>query len=405
MLQYIVRRILLFLPTLFFITLISFGISRLAPGDPAELKAGVGADGAMSGDNTISAKTIELIRKQWHLDKPVWQQYLIWMGLFPYETSTLTLAPADTLTLSDGRKVFLQEDNGTWNLQDVKGPVLSEWSIRSAEDDPTRFVAYTTELRGLLQGYLGTSFQDNRSVSRKIAERLPITLAMSILAVFIAYMVAIPLGIYSATHQGSTWDKISTITVFGLYSLPVFWIGTLGITFLCNPEYISIFPTGGIRAINHEADWSWFRKLGDYAYHLILPMIVYTYVDFAYISRQMRSGMLEVIRQDYVRTAKAKGLDNRTVIYKHALRNSLIPIITLLAGILPMLIGGSIVIETIFSIPGMGNLALQAMVARDYPTIMAVFTMSAVLTLLGILLADILYTVVDPRIAYAKKAS
>lgn len=338
MLQYIIKRILLFIPTLFAITIISFGIIQLAPGDPAELKAGIGGDGAMSSKGALNEKTIELIRQQWHLDKPLHQQYIIWMG-------------------------------------------------------------------NLFQFDFGKSFQDNRPVAEKIKERIPVTLSVGLISIVIAYMVAVPLGIYSATHQGSAGDRLATVFVFALYSLPVFWIGTMGITFLCNPEYFSIFPTGGIRAINHEADWSFFRKVADYAYHLALPVLVYTYVDFAYISRQMRSGMLEVIRQDYIRTAKAKGLPQRSVILKHALRNSLIPIITLLAGILPALIGGSIVIETIFSIPGMGQLALQAMIARDYPTIMAVFTMSSFLTVTGILVADILYSLADPRIAYSRKQS
>lgn len=146
-----------------------------------------------------------------------------------------------------------------------------------------------------------------------------------------------------------------------------------------------------------------WAKVGDILWHLVLPMIVYTYGSFAFISRQMRSAMLETIRQDYIRTARAKGLPERRVIFIHAMRNSLIPIITLLAGILPGLIGGSVIVETIFSIPGMGELSYRALIARDYPMIMAVFTLSAVLTLVGILLADVLYSLVDPRIAYDKQ--
>lgn len=152
-----------------------------------------------------------------------------------------------------------------------------------------------------------------------------------------------------------------------------------------------------------NSSWSALQRLLDYAHHLVLPMLVYVYVDFAFISRQMRSSMLEVIRQDYVRTARAKGLSNRVVIYKHALRNALIPIITLLAAILPNLVGGSVIVETIFSIPGMGFLSYEALVARDYPMIMAVFTISAILTLLGMLISDILYSVADPRISYGGK--
>jgi peptide/nickel transport system permease protein len=185
----------------------------------------------------------------------------------------------------------------------------------------------------------------------------------------------------------------------------VFWIGTLAITFLANPEFISIFPSSGLRSPAFSKNWSAWRQFLDYAWHLALPMIVYVYADFAFISRQMRSSMLEVIRQDYIRTARAKGLAERTVIYRHALRNALIPLITLVAALIPNLIGGSVIIESIFSIPGMGELSFKALVARDYPMIMAVFTISAILTLVGMLVADVLYSLADPRISYGKKSS
>jgi peptide/nickel transport system permease protein len=334
---YIAQRIGLFVPTLLFITLLSFALSRLAPGDPAALKVGVGAEGGIAGRTGLNERTLELLRKQWHLDKPLWQQYLLWLR--------------DLVTLEFGR-----------------------------------------------------SFQDNRPVLEKIAERLPITLAMNLFAVLIAYGIAIPLGVYSATHSGTALDRFLTFLLFALYSLPSFWVAMLAVTFLCNPEYLALFPTGGIRSIFHSEQWSLWQRIVDYAWHLTLPMLVYTYASFAFISRQMRSALLEVLRQDYIRTAYAKGLPGRVVIWKHAVRNSLIPIITLLAGILPSLIGGSVIVETIFSIPGMGELSFRALVARDYPVIMAVFTLSAVLTLVGILLADILYAVVDPRISFARRA-
>jgi peptide/nickel transport system permease protein len=334
---YIAQRIGLFMPTLLFITLLSFALSRLAPGDPAALKVGVGAEGGIAGRTGLNERTLELLRKQWHLDKPLWQQYLLWLR--------------DLVTLEFGR-----------------------------------------------------SFQDNRPVLEKIAERLPITLAMNLFAVLIAYGIAIPLGVYSATHSGTALDRFLTFLLFALYSLPSFWVAMLAVTFLCNPEYLALFPTGGIRSIFHSEQWSLWQRIVDYAWHLTLPMLVYTYASFAFISRQMRSALLEVLRQDYIRTAYAKGLPGRVVIWKHAVRNSLIPIVTLLAGILPSLIGGSVIVETIFSIPGMGELSFRALVARDYPVIMAVFTLSAVLTLVGILLADILYAVVDPRISFARRA-
>jgi len=360
MLQYLFKRILLFIPTLFVITLISFCISRLAPGDPAALKAGVGSEGAMSSSGGINQKIVEMVRKQWHLDKPIWQQYVIWTG---------------GLMCMDFAGVF-------------------EGS--SADISKFKFIGHPD---------FGTSFQDNRPVFEKMVERVPITMSMNLIAVLLAYIIAVPLGIYSATHQDSYFDRISTFFLFAMYSLPVFWVGTMAVTFLCSYEYLSIFPSTGIRATDFSDNWTFFQKLSDYSAHLALPIIIYTYGSFAFISRQMRSAMLETVRQDYIRTARAKGLSERVVIYKHALRNSLIPVITLLAGILPSLIGGSVIVETIFSIPGMGELSFKALVARDYPMIMAVFTISAVLTLAGILVSDILYSFADPRIAFSKKNS
>lgn len=358
MIQYIIKRILLFIPTLFVITIISFGISRLAPGDPSALKVGAGADGNMSGSTGFNSKIIELVRKQWNLDKPVWQQYVIWLG---------------DMLMFDFRDAFA---NGQTNLSLVK--------TRSAP-------------------YFGDSFQDNRPVLERLVERVPVTLTMSLVSVFLAYIIAIPLGIYSATHQGTTFDKISTFFLFALHSMPTYVIGSLAIAFLCSYEFINLFPSNGLRSTNFSNDWTFWKKMNDYAAHLVLPMIIYTYGSFAYISRQMRSAMLETVRQDYIRTARAKGLSERVVVFRHALRNSLIPIITLLAGILPNLIGGAVIVETIFSISGMGELSYKALVARDYPMIMAVFTISATLTLIGILISDILYSIADPRIAYSKK--
>jgi len=222
--------------------------------------------------------------------------------------------------------------------------------------------------------------------------------------IFIAYIIAIPIGIYSAVRQYSFWDRFSTFILFVLYSLPSFWIATMAIVFLANVEYLKIFPTSGLYTLGSD-NWSFLDRTWDRIWHLILPIACYTYGSFAFLSRQMRGSMLEVIRQDYIRTARAKGLKEKTVVLKHALRNSLIPIITLFGNVFPLLVGGSVIIETIFSIPGLGQLAFQALVARDYPLIMAELVIAACLTLVGLLVVDILYAFVDPRIAFTKKSA
>tara|TARA_B100001029_G_C15054385_1_gene453193 strand:+ start:1139 stop:2239 length:1101 start_codon:yes stop_codon:yes gene_type:complete len=365
MLSYIIQRVLLVFPTLFVITILSFAISRLAPGDPAELKAGVGSSQNLSTGQgkDLNEKMIELIRKQWHLDKPVFYFTL----LEDYN--------------EDNPKSIFYRINPKWN-----GP-KNQYHIWTAN---------------VLKLDFGNSFRDNQPVLDKIKERIPITLVLNLISTFLAYIIAIPLGIFSAVKKDSLSDRISTVAVFILYSLPNFWIGTMLIIFFGGGDFLSWFPYAGLYSNNYEY-LTPFGKFKDLIWHLFLPVIVYTYGSFAYLSRQMRVGMLEVIRQDFIRTARAKGLSENIVIFKHALRNSLIPIITILAYILPAMIGGSVIIETIFTIPGMGSLAFEAITSRDYPIVMAVFTISAVLTLAGMLLADLLYSVVDPRITFGTK--
>tara|TARA_Y100001968_G_scaffold165478_1_gene151495 strand:- start:8 stop:1108 length:1101 start_codon:yes stop_codon:yes gene_type:complete len=365
MTSYILKRIALMIPTIFMITIISFGISRLAPGDPAKMKAGVGAgqqDMSTGQGEDLNKEILKLIRKQWNLDKP-----LFYFSIFEDQDDSDPKSLLSRLTF---------KINGFKNQYHI-------WTVNTLSLD------------------FGNSFRDNEPVIDKMKRRVPITMTLNLIAVFISYIIAIPLGIYSAIKDQTLFERITTFVVFMLYSLPGFWIGIMAIIFLCGGDFLDIFPYAGLHSTYVEHMTS-FEKFLDYLWHLILPIIIMTYGSFAYLSRQMRTGMLEIIRQDFIRTARAKGLPEKTVIFKHALRNSLIPIVTMLAFLLPNMISGSLIVETIFSIPGMGSLSYGAIMSRDYPIVMAVFTISSVLTLFGILLADILYSVVDPRITFTK---
>lgn len=249
---------------------------------------------------------------------------------------------------------------------------------------------------------LGNSYHDNMKVTTKIKDAMPWTFFMGLLSFALAYLIAIPVGVYSVRHRNTTQDKVVTILLFLLHSVPSFVVAMLLITLVCNPDYLYLFPTSGVASDGAE-NWSFFAQLKDYAWHLTLPILVYSYGGIAFLSRQMRSGMIENINMDYIRTARAKGLAEKVVVWKHAFKNSILPIVTHFASLLPRLVSGAIITETIFSIPGMGRLTYIASLQVDHPTIMAVFTLSAILTMLGILLADILYVVVDPRISYSKR--
>lgn len=340
---YLFQRLLLLIPTLLGITFIAFALIHLAPGDPAELRASGGLGAA--GSEGLSTE------KQSAVDE-----------------------------------------------------ALKAWRAQYGLDQPFH-IQYGYWLRNLVTLEFGDSFKDNQPVWHKLRERIPVTVQLNIISTVLIYLGAVPLGIYSATHSYSFGDQVSTFVAFALYALPSYWIGTLAIVFLCGGDYFYLFPPGGLTSVDASPNWPLGKRLLDYSWHLCLPVLVLSYSGFAGLSRFMRSSMLENLRQDFVQTARAKGLAERLVIYKHVLRNSLIPIVTIMTSIIPGLISGSIIIETIFSIPGLGQLGYEAVLARDYPVIMAVFTISSFLTLLSILLSDFLLTIVDPRITFSGRSA
>jgi len=321
MLQYIAKRLLFMAPLLVGITIICFGVMHLAPGSPTDMQTQM--------NPRASAEAQARLRAMYDLDKPLYQQYLIWVK---------KLAVLD----------------------------------------------------------LGQSFStDHRPVADKIFERLPITILINVLSLILILAIAIPLGVLSAVRQNSLFDKLTSVFVFIGFAMPTFWLALL--LMILFGVQLGWLPISGIRSLNYEylpagaAFW-------DLVKHLILPVTLSAFGGLAGLSRYMRSNMLEVIRQDYITTARAKGLSERAVIYKHALRNALLPVITILGLSIPGLIGGSVIFETIFAIPGMGQLFYMSVMSRDYPVVMGILFIGAVLTLLGNLIADVSYAVADPRI-------
>jgi len=338
---YLMQRLLLMIPTFIGITLIGFFIMRLAPGDPAELRAAGGLGAAAGVGISVEKRgAVDEAMAQWRaqfgLDKPLHVQYLVW-------------------------------------------------------------------LKNLATLNFGESFKDSQSVWGKIAERLPVTIKLNLWSILVVYLVAIPLGIYSATHPNTFGDQVTTLAAFILFAVPLVWAATMALVFICGGDFYYLFPPGGLESLDYSESWPLWQKFKDHAWHLFLPVVLLSYDGLAGMSRYMRSSMLEVLGQDYVQVARAKGLPEKVVILKHVLRNSLIPQVTILASILPGLIGGSVIIETIFSIPGLGQLGFESVLARDYPTVLALFTASAVLTLIGILISDLLLAAVDPRIVFGRR--
>jgi peptide/nickel transport system permease protein len=266
--------------------------------------------------------------------------------------------------------------------------------------DKPLHVQYWNWLKRIVLLDFGRSFQpDGRLVLDKIKERLPVTLLLNFIEMLVILMIAIPIGVRSATHQYSTFDKVTTLFVFVGFATPDFWLAVL-LQILFGTQFG--WPISGLRHPMAEYLPFW-RQQWDFVSHLILPIAVATFGGLACFSRYMRQSMLEVIRQDYIQSARAKGLDERTVIGKHALRNALMPIVTILGLSLPGLIGGSVIVETIFAIPGMGLLMVQSVFARDYPVIMGNLVIVSTLTLVANLIADLTYSLVDPRIRVSRR--
>ncbi|MBI4313631.1 MAG: ABC transporter permease [Candidatus Omnitrophica bacterium] len=256
-------------------------------------------------------------------------------------------------------------------------------------------VQYGRWIKRFARGDFGESFQDGRPVVRKISERIPITLGINLLALLIALGIAIPVGTTTAARAGSPLDKTVTVILFIAFSLPSFWLALLALNLF--GIHLRWLPVSGLHWLLSDRLPLWQQWL-DLGKHLILPVGILAVGDIAIYARYLRSSMVEVLEQDYIRTARAKGLPNPIVLYRHALRNALLPFITLLGLAIPGLLGGSVILESIFAIPGLGRLFFDATMGRDYPVIMGMIVMGSLLTLLGNLIADIAYALADPRV-------
>lgn len=321
MAKYLAKRILMLIPLMFGITLITFSVIHLAPGEPVDMQ--------MAMNPKVGKEARERLKKFYGLDQPLHVQYLDWVG---------KLARFD----------------------------------------------------------LGRSFSsDSRPVVDKIKERLPVTLSLNVIALILEFGLAIPIGILAATHRDTLLDKGITVFVFLGFAVPTFWLALL-LMYLFGVK-LNWLPISGLHTLGSDS-YGTAKYLWDMLKHLIMPIMVASFGSLAGLSRYMRSSMLNVIGQDYITTARAKGLSERVVIYKHALRNAMLPLITLAGFSIPGLIGGSVIFETIFALPGMGQLFYQGVMSRDYPVVMGILVIGAFLTLIGNLIADICYAVADPRI-------
>jgi len=479
--SYIVKRLLLMIPTFFGISLVVFLVMNLAPGHPGGTQ--LASDLAASVRGADTQESHRIFREQFGLDRPVLFNTYIWLEQAEVEDVLLAMAGREGATSADRLSAQEQiEDWGRWAvphlmaiMQAPPDPLIRDLAVyglrlsarqplvdpfarnpspelraenqrRKAENDRLRNMRYPLdaseeekrevmtawsswyeEVAGryehstperaqifffetrfarywgnLLRLDFGVSLVTREPVLATLMEKLRYSLSLSLTSLLLGYLVSIPIGIHSAVNKDSFGDRSTTVTLFMLYSLPSFFVGTLLLFWFSEGStvpWMRWFPIGGWRSPDAD-DMTSLAQIGDIAWHLVLPVLCMTYGSFAALSRYMRSGLLGVIHSDYVRTARAKGLPERQVIFTHAVRNGLLPVITLLAGLLPAILGGSVIVEVIFDIPGMGRWLIESIYQRDYNVIMSVQLISTLLVLFGILLSDLGYALVDPRIRY-----
>lgn len=503
--SYIVRRILIFIPTLFAISLIAFVISINAPGDPVENfyeGAKSGKSGSLQNLQLEAAK--DTLRHELGLDLPVFYITLTslaepdtlyrigdkaerenlsrlidrfgnWPSIQNWHVALkeLRIAAGKTIIPDSNKLAVHSADSIRFNSDLFYQKVLSLFRTSDPDEIESKLQYLTDEMRrlrssgqnylehaslalglcrdhfadvqrnstawktfvpslnfygynqyhrwlfgdgsmltasgskncrGIIRGDFGVSYITRKPVTETIARVLPWSLFFTLVSVFFAYLISIPIGVQAAAKRGSFFDRSSSVILFMLYSLPSFLMGTLLLMTFANPDVFNVFPANGVMPASGYPDNAslWDKFMISWPY-FILPLVCYTYSSLAFLSRTMRVAVLEISSQDFMRTARAKGLPRFLVMYKHGLRNALLPIITVFANVFPLAVGGSVILEYLFGIPGMGPEVLTAVQTKDFQMIVAVFTLSGFMTLIGYLVADILYAIADPRISFQKR--
>lgn len=342
LLTYLMKRLVLIIPTFFGITILCFGIFQAAPGGPIEsyisqMKfSGASTQSvdtsSQSGQSQATAEVIEELKKKYGFDKPIYERYWIWLK--------------NVMTLD-----------------------------------------------------FGYSYTFGQPVLELIGSKLPVSVRFGVASFLLSYLICIPLGIMKARRDGTVFDGVSSFLVFLMYSIPPYMLGILLIFFFAGGSFFDWFPLGGIKTLDSES-WPFFERLKDQLWHMVLPLICFTIASFARMTILMKNSIIEEIEKDYIRTARAKGLSEKVVVWKHALRNSLIPLTTDIGEFITIFFASNLLIERIFDLDGFGKLFFDAALSRDYPLMMASVFIGTALALLARLISDIAYVLVDPRIDF-----
>lgn len=444
MAAYFARRLLLLIPTFLGITMLVFGITRFVPGGPIDqMKMEMAGAGSMNESGGGGAEALDIppealanLERYYHFDWPIWRQYLQFLGPINLDERGLFGAPPEHYELVD----WIVEEGDTVE----KGQPIVR--IRAVGPDPGDNLARTTvseevfaartgvvsrhfatranpfdvdsqlfeldgevfttpdlwskTFAGVLAADLGDSYAHRMPVIDLVVKRFPISLRFGLTGFLLAYLICIPLGVLKAIRHGSVFDFSTSAMVFIGYSIPGWALGAILLVLFGGGSFWDVFPLGGIEAPNNAELGTWSR-ISDWVWHMVLPVTAYCAGSFATLTVLTKNSLMDNLGQDYVRTAFAKGLSEKRVILVHALRNSLIPLCTGLGHAIGIIMAGSYLIEIVFNIDGLGKLGFTSIIGRDYTVVMGILVINTLLVLLGNILSDVLYVVVDPRIRFS----
>ena len=427
MTTYFLRRLLLMVPTFLGSTILVFTILQMAPGGPLEkqiqrLQMGAIAEGEsvgsvsdiMSGGSQIlPEKALKELKRFYGFDKPIWQRYMMWLGVWTREIKQREIIfRGDQFEIEKrvGKKagkilrVDIRRKGEELTVYEKNNSISSVWKAHiedTDEDGDIHGVIYQTEYSGIMTGNFGKSYTYLQPVTEVMKPRFKISLFFGLTGMFLSYIVCIPLGIRKALKHGSPFDFVSSVIIFVAYSIPGWALGGVFLVLFGGGSFWDVFPLGGFRSqMEVWETLSLLEKILDQLHHAVLPIIAWSIASFTTLTVLMKNSLLEQLSQDYIRTAFAKGISEKRVVWLHAIRNSVIPIAAGIGHIIGIVFAGSYLIELVFNIEGFGKMGFQAVMDRDYPITLAFLVIGVLIRLVGNILSDIALATVDPRIRF-----
>jgi microcin C transport system permease protein len=410
---YFLRRLLLAIPTFIGCTIVVFTIVQLAPGGPLEqqkrqLQAAAAEGGSAGGitsegETTIPPKALEELKRYYGFDKPILERYVAWLGVWPREVDQYSVDLGKERRITGGLNIIVQRVNGELEIVDAADPSkrIDDWLVaeKTFDDGSPNIYVYKTKVSGILTGDFGNSYQYREPVIELIKDRLPVSIQFGVIGFILAYVVSMYMGIRKALEHRSKFDIFSSVGIFALNSMPGWALGAILLMFLATESFVDLLPLGGMQSGDYET-LQMGSKIADRALHFILPIVAFSVTGIASLSMLMKNSLLENLGQDYVRTAFAKGLREKRVIWMHAMRNSIIPLAARAGFVITVFLGGSFLIEYVFNIEGIGKLSYMAILSRDYQIVFAFTVINVGTLLIGNIISDFVLALVDPRIRF-----